>query len=234
MEVSSVQPTGSTHKSRSIPSRFPRAATRRRTAGGGPDSADAPSDPELDSLLVAARAGSSTATERIIGRFRPLVVATASLHRNWLPASVELSDLQQEAVLAICELIPAFDPDKGVAFPTAAKLAVAYRVRRYVRLEAKRGGQGEEQQLKLRSLVEEAVCGQRSLDPTAANPRVRSALRQLTPRQRALIANLYWRDRSPGEIARESNTTVQAVSALRRRAEDELRAALERNEPSAD
>ena len=133
---------------------------------------------------------------------------------------MEPGDLEQEAAQQLCELVRAFDPDRGVNLTTYLQKAVKWRVASFLRAEARRAGHLPLESADLSRLADE-VAAFRS--PERTSPRLARALRQLSPRQRAVIAGLYWRERTAEEMARELGVTQQAVTALRRRAEAAIR-----------
>ena len=190
----------------------PAAPIEARLAGGpGVDVAD---------LATAARRGDCDALQVLYGLYRPLLAGVVARVRPPLPTGVEPGDLEQEAAQQLCELVRAFDPDRGVNLTTYLQKAVKWRVASFLRAEARRAGHLPLESADLSRLADE-VAAFRS--PERTSPRLARALRQLSPRQRAVIAGLYWRERTAEEMARELGVTQQAVTALRRRAEAAIR-----------
>lgn len=66
------------------------------------------------------------------------------------------------------------------------------------------------------------------LSEQVESPALGRALRRLSPRERAVIARVYWREMSAAEIARREGVGPLAVAKLRRQAEAALRQALGR------
>src|SRR5438105_4058678 len=74
-----------------------------------------PSDPELDALVTAARAGDDAAMAVLHARFSPLIRRLA--RRNaWLRARDLDEDLLDEAHVRFPELVKGYDPARGVPF----------------------------------------------------------------------------------------------------------------------
>ncbi len=159
-------------------------------------------------------------------RYRPLIAAVATRQRS-LPPGVDRSDVEQETAAALCELAREFEPDRGIPLGAYLKAKLGWRVWHYLRGERRRTGH-----LPLDAVDVEAIPDSVVETPTpgVASPRVARALRRLSPRQRAVIAGIFWRERTEREIARELNVSHQAVTALRRRAEASLRKSLRPDE----
>jgi len=207
-------------KAHSAPSAPSALIEARPASGPGADVAD---------LAAAARRGDREALQALYGRYRPLLAGVVARVRPPLPAGVEPGDLEQEAAQQFCELVRAFDPDRGVNLTTYLQKALKWRVASFLRAEARRAGHLPLESADLSRLADEMAV---SPSPERASPRLARALRQLSPRQRAVIAGLYWRERTAGEMARELGVTPQAVTALRRRAEAAIREELSEDQGS--
>ena len=175
---------------------------------------------ELVHLALRAQSGDAAATAALLERYRPLL---ASVTRRWwrgLPTGVERADVEQEASKCLCELILAYDPARGSPLGAFLKASLGWRVSHFLRAEARRARHGRLDDLDVEEIADSVV-----VDPTPgiANPRVARALRRLSPRQRGVIAGIFWRDRTTKELAAELSVTPQAVTALRRRAEQVIR-----------
>jgi RNA polymerase sigma factor (sigma-70 family) len=181
---------------------------------------------ELGPLLVQARSGDRPAFAKLHGRLAPLIAAIAARYRPYLPHGVDVDDLRQEMALRLLDALGEFDTERSDAFLAYLKLDLRRHVSSFLRVEARRSGRNAAQRDRLLSLARAASCDPFAIAPDSASPRLRAALRQLRPGQRAVIAGIYWRDRQTRELASELNVTVQAVTAVRRRAEAKLRAAL--------
>ena len=184
---------------------------------GGPNAAP---QPDLASLVDAARQGDSIALQRLYGCYRPLLRGIVAELRSRLPAGLDPDDLAQETARHFCELVRAFDPAQGTNLTTYLQRKLRWRVVNFLRAEKRRAGHLRLEAAQLDRLAEE--MGHARHDDLAS-PRLARALRRLSPRQRTVIAGIYWQERRAGELARQLGITPQAVTALRRRAEAALR-----------
>ncbi len=191
-----------------------------------------------DDVLRAARRGDDSALHLIWNACQPVL---DDVVRRCHPASsAEADDLVQEAAIAVLSFIQQGEADHSsttcsetYAVQTALERAIRWRLYNYVRRERKRGRRllsTDEQSLE-RAL---AHSGARAGVPSPLpGRRVARALETLSPRQRAVVNGLYFRDQSVATLSRELQVTPQAVTALHRRALATLRNALGMTEPSA-
>lgn len=177
-------------------------------------------------LAIAARSGDREALASLCARYRPLIGAVASRYRA-LPAGVERADVEQEAAQALCELALTFDPARGIPLAAYLKAKLGWRVAHYLRQEQRRTGHLPLESIDVES-IPESVANLPS--PGIASHRVARALRRLSPRQRAVIAGIFWRERTAREMAIELQVSHQAVAALKRRAEAAIRRELDGRE----
>jgi RNA polymerase sigma factor (sigma-70 family) len=177
-------------------------------------------DEDVAQLAIRARAGDRAAMTRLLDRYRPLLISVARRSRRVLPVGVERGDVEQEASKCLCELVHAFDPTRGTPLGAYLKAKLGWRVAHYLRAEARRSGHRRLEDLDVEEIAGSVV---EDPEPGVANPRVVRALRRLSPRQRAVIAGIFWRERTTRELAAELKVKPPAVTALRRRAERSLR-----------
>lgn len=91
---------------------------------------------ELDILLQSARIGHLDAREKIIQRFRPLIIKTASsLSGKYVDAARD--DEISIGMLAINHAIDTFDPQGGAAFFSYAELLIKRRLIDHYRRESR-------------------------------------------------------------------------------------------------
>jgi RNA polymerase sigma factor (sigma-70 family) len=174
---------------------------------------------EVAALARAAADGDRAALAALYDGYRPLLAGVIGQLRRRLPPGVERMDLQQEAARVFCESVRSYDPSRRVNLTTYLVKSVRWRVANYLRAEARRAGQVPLEAAHLDELAEDVASS-----PTdTLSPRVSRALSRLSPRQRAVVAGLYWRERTTVELARELGITAPAVTALRRRAERAIR-----------
>ena len=178
-------------------------------------------NPEIPRLAVAAVAGDRAATEALFGLYQPLLKATtAEVVRRGLPSGVGPDDVAQEAGRQFCELLRAYDLTGGVNLTTYLQRKLKWRVLNFLRAERRRASHAP-----LGASITERLADElaRAPDEGLEDPRLGRALRRLSPRQRSVVAGLYWRDRTARELARDLGVTPQAVTALGRRAIESLR-----------
>lgn len=182
------------------------------------------------SLVARAQGGDGSAIATLFEACRPLIEAAV---RSRLPIrnlpSVDEDDLRQETAKDFIELVQEYHPRKG-PLGIYLRRKLKWRLANYLRAERRRSGRGR---IPLRPIG--------AASPTKRHPasarvvrlrgvRLKSALRTLTPRQRAVLHKHHWEGKKVGEVAREMGVAPQAVTAMRRRAEAWLRQRLEKLE----
>jgi RNA polymerase sigma factor (sigma-70 family) len=179
----------------------------------------------LEPLAAAARAGDSTAQAEVLCQLHPLIAgAIAQALQRRLPTGVEPADVEQEAATQVCALIREYDASRGTSLPLYVGRLLKWRLVNYLRDEARRAGHAPLEAARLEEIADETAD---MPEPCLQAPRLRRALRKLSPRQRAVIVGIYWRQRTARQIAHELGVTRQAANDSRRRAEDILRRELE-------
>jgi len=157
-----------------------------------------------------------------VSDYQPLVASMVRhLARSSRRAGVDLEDLSQEANIALVELVREYAPDRGVPFGSYLKQKLKWRLVNFLarELNRRRRTTGVDE-----SIVERLADSTEALPSTEVlNPRLRAALRQLSPKQRSVLFEVYWREKTTCEIARQLGITPQGVTALRRRAEAHIR-----------
>jgi RNA polymerase sigma factor (sigma-70 family) len=181
-------------------------------------------------LVQAARLGSEAATSQIWDLCGPIVHGSVVRVAGWNRA--EAAEVVQEAALVLLSILqepeqqPSLDFDALVpSFAQRFYRKLQFRIRTYLRAERRRAARtvststpGLETALARRGV---------SLAPTTTGRSIERALERLSPRQRAVVAGLYFKDENVGSIASELRISHQAVTALHRRALAVLRVALE-------
>lgn len=189
---------------------------------GEPSDGCPPSD-DLDKLLPRVRADDPAAMARLHEAVTPLATAIARRYRQFLPRGVEVEDLLQEMALRLGDAVRGYNAERTGDFLSYLSLDLRRHVLSFLRAEARRSGHNAAQRERLIRLARDAVVDPFASVPDLVSPRVRAALRQLTPRQRTVITGIYWRERQTLEVAAELGVTEQAITAARRRAEARLR-----------
>ena len=197
-----------------------------------------PTDPSILTRLVAeARAGDERALDALLVQYKPLLISLVAPLRSWLVGSLDGDDLQQQANLIFIELVKEFQTPSAGDFGSYLKDKLKWRLLNYLRRERRKTLRqailGDDIVETLAEQPRPAIgiaptSGARmGLDITTAvdinNPRLRAALRRLSPKQKSVIFRLYWQGKSVEEIAAELSVSKQSVTGLRRRAEDRIR-----------
>lgn len=171
-------------------------------------------------LVMKAQNGDSAALEALLLRYRPLMLKHIRKMRRHLDDGVlERDDLQQEAARMAIELIHEYVAQGG-SFGSYLKQKLRWRLINYVRRERDRAGR----QVELDNEVGDRLVAElEEGDIGVANPRLRSALRQLSPKQRSVLFKLYWEEKTTRQVAEELRVTDESVRALKRRAEARIR-----------
>jgi RNA polymerase sigma factor (sigma-70 family) len=168
-------------------------------------------------LLERVLAGDEAAIE-------PLVVAAWPRlgRRSW--QSLAYEEVRVEALEELVEAAHAYRAEPTGDFAEFAVARMQRRLSRLIRAERRR-------RTRLFPLLPSddgrAATGMRTrFDDEVESPALANALRRLSPRQRALIARMYWQGLTAGDIAAQDGTGAEAVRRRRRRAEAALRRAL--------
>jgi len=180
-----------------------------------------------ENLVLLAQRGDRRALQLLLDRYRPLLGRTVfDTIRLWGRSAghLDLADLFQEGVRILIELIRAYDPARGVGFTYYLQRNLRWRLYNFLRRERWRLGR----EVPLNEAGVDAV-----IDPAAeprldeVSPRLERALKKLSRKQRWVIFLTYWQERTVEEVAEILKIKPRAVWALRRRAEDRLRAELD-------
>lgn len=187
---------------------------------------DGHSDGEVSNLITRAKDGDKEAVESLLVRYRPLLLNNVRRLRRYIQGDVlSGDDLEQEATKIAIELFREYVPEAAGHFGSYLKQKLRWRLINYVRRERNR----------MRSSVtlDGDVCDNLVGELRAreglevSNPRLRAAMKHLSPKQRSVIFKMYWQERTAQEIASELNVTDESVRALRRRAEERIRKSYE-------
>jgi RNA polymerase sigma factor (sigma-70 family) len=145
--------------------------------------------------------------------------------------AIDRAELEQEAARALLELASSFDPRDG-DFRTYAIDHAHRRLARLLRAERRR--RSRIFPLDGRDEARLAADPTTRFDAEVENPRLRRALRRLSPRLRALIARIYWDGRTTREIADEQGGSAEATRRMLNRAQARLRALMAPRRPLRD
>jgi RNA polymerase sigma factor (sigma-70 family) len=181
-------------------------------------------------LVARAKTGDRLALEALLERYRPLLFDNISNLESRLKGStLEGEDLGQEAVKIAIELVGEYEPGK-VSFGAYLKHKLHWRLVNYVRRERKKSGRLVILDEGIKDGLVEEMRAKASLE--VRNPRLRAAMKDLSPRQRSVLFKLYWEEKTAAQTASDLNVAGKSVQSLRRRAERQIKKSYVRN--SAD
>jgi RNA polymerase sigma factor (sigma-70 family) len=178
-----------------------------------------------DELLAAARAGDAEALSSLWDTCAPLVTMVVRQSRS-RPSTLDPSDIAQEAAQQFFQAVQGDEGTDAQRLTDFLRRRLPHKIYSFLRAERRRLGRqapAEEEE------VERALTRQYRAPGVGGPPgrKLARALERLTPRQRAVIASLYFKDRNRQTVAAEFNLTPKSVSAIHHRALSVLRAALE-------
>lgn len=177
---------------------------------------------EVLDLVARAKDGDAQAMELLLGRYQPLLLDNTRKLKARLKGEVlEGHDLEQEAAKIAIELVREYEPGTASSFGSYLKQKLHWRLVNYVRRERKRRGRQTELDNSVADRLVAEMRTRTSLE--VRDPRLRSAMKGLSPKQRSVLFKIYWEDRTTGETAEELNVTDTSVRALRRRAEEKIK-----------
>lgn len=186
-----------------------------------------------DALAQAAQAGDDQALRTLVARYLPVARRAG---RRWFLVGGDRDDVEQEALIGLCEAVRDFDSDQGTSFRTFAELCVARQVLTAVRRATRHKHRPLNRSVPLTPVPDEAVDLVRVLaaeaDPAedvVARVGIDDALAQLSarlsPLERDVLA-LCLERRSYGEIGarlgRHPKAVDNAVQRIKRKAGADL------------
>lgn len=188
--------------------------------------------PDTDQLLDRTAAGDASAAQELLTRYRPRLRQMVAIHLDRrVSARVDPSDVVQEALAEAYQRLPQFAHDRTVSFyPWLRKLAW----QRLVKLHRDHVTRAKRSVLRevnvALPLPEDSVMQlANQLAATGTEPgqhlvkqemreRVRTALKQLRPADRSLLAMRYLEHMSLKEISEATETTLSAARKRHTRA----------------
>jgi RNA polymerase sporulation-specific sigma factor len=185
-----------------------------------------------DALARAAQAGDDLALRALVARYLPVARRAG---RRWFLAGGDRDDVEQEALIGLCEAVRDYDPEQGTSFRTFAELCVARQVLTAVRGATRHKHLPLNRSVPLTPVPDDVVDLRPALavadpaDAVVAQVGIDDALAQLSarlsPLEREVLA-LCLERRSYGEIGRRlgrpPKTVDNAVQRIKRKAEAEL------------
>lgn len=178
-----------------------------------------------DHLFHDARNGDSEALSALWDVCAPIVKPVVHRYEAAARPTVEAADVAQEAARVFLETVRSDVCPSGAHFVQQLARILPHRLFSYLRAERRRLGR---QVLLEQPAVERALQRGKSRGSASGPPgrQVARAIERLSPRQRAVIAGLYFHDDDVRTLARQLGVSHQAVSNLHRRALTALRDAL--------
>jgi RNA polymerase sporulation-specific sigma factor len=186
-----------------------------------------------DALARAAQDGNDLALGTLVARYLPVA---RRARRRWFLVGGDRDDVEQEALIGLCEAVRDFDPDQGASFRSFAELCVARQVLTAVRRASRHKHLPLNRSVPL-SPVPDDVVDLRPVLAAEADPADAVVARlgtddalaalsaRLTPLERQVLA-LSLERRSYGEIGarlgRGTKAVDNAVQRIKRKAEAEL------------
>lgn len=182
-----------------------------------------------DDLVQAARSGDSLAISQLWDACTPILEDALHQHPG-LVSAVEPADAAQEAALTFLRVLQstAVAQREGDAtddredFASTLARALYWRLRDYIRAERRRRSrQAFADTFAMERALARSATGARTGGPPGRA--LARALASLSPRQRAVVAALYFKEMAVPEVSKAMDISPQAVTALHRRALLELR-----------
>ncbi len=186
-----------------------------------------------DDLFLHARDGDSDALSALWDRCAPIVGYALRRYRPPADSPLDRSDVAQEAACFFLETLRRDDCPNGAALVQRLYHQLPSHLSSYLRAERRRLGRqvlADEPELE-RALQRGRVTARPGGPP---GRRIARALQRLSPRQRAVIAGLYFAERSRESIAKELGIRANTVSQFHQRALTTLREILSTPEPTED
>lgn len=186
-----------------------------------------------DELFLHARNGDSDALSALWDRCAPIVGHALRRYHPPADSPLDRSDVAQEAACFFLETLHRDDCPNGAALVQRLFHQLPSHLSSYLRAERRRLGRqilADEPELE-KALQRGRVTARPSGPP---GRRIARALQRLSPRQRAVIAGIYFAERSRESIAEELGIRANTVSQFHQRALTTLREILSAPEPSDD
>jgi RNA polymerase sigma-H factor len=171
-----------------------------------------------DALARAAQAGNDLALRTLVARYLPVAQRAG---RRWYLAGGDRDDVEQEALIGLCEAVRDYDPEQGTSFRSFAELCVSRQVLTAVRGATRHKHRPLNRSVPLTPLHDDVVDLRPALaavaDPAEAvvdrvgiDDALASLSARLSPLERQVLA-LCLERRSYGEIGRRLGRAPKAV-----------------------
>ena len=179
-------------------------------------------------LVGRAKGGCNKSMEDLIEKLQPLIYSVVGRYRD----RREAEDLYQDACVLVIEAVRDYEEEKGVPFLGFAKSRVYFGIHNMVRKDVftlsldQPYGDGDGKSL-LDQLVDESEGMDDYLIRKEVSRLIRSALENLTPKQRDVIEGYYFEEKLLKDMALDRGVHYKAVLKLKGKAMEKLRKELE-------
>lgn len=171
----------------------------------------------INELVQQARAGSREASEELLARFKPLMIATIKRHHT----GSDWEDLLQAAALSILEGIQAYDAQKGIPFPAYIKTKLNFDIynlcRKNRNILSYQLSINNEEQDPLSWLADDTIDIQQQILRKEQTTALHTALAELQPKHRELIVLHFFKNITLKEIAEEMGISYKTAQRYKAR-----------------
>lgn len=178
-------------------------------------------NPKFDQLLTHALQGNEKAQEDLFVALRPLILSSI---RKYHYRSEQFDDLEQLGLIAVYECLQSFDPNRGVHFLGYVKSQLRYL---YLEMNRERVCLSLDQPgpdgLAPIDLLEDEVNIEEDFLVRQDHLELSSAMSALTPTERQIILDYYYRGHSMKQIASDRGTSYRTVVNNKKRALNKLK-----------
>lgn len=192
-----------------------------------------PSTTIPDDLFLHAKNGDTDAISLLWNACEPLIADGLRRHPTSSAPTLSASDVAQESARIFLEAVRGNECRSVASLTSFLASKLPYRLQSYVRAERRRLGR---QVIPNEPAIENVLAHGRRNAYSGGPPgrRIARALERLSPRQRAVITGLYFREESLRKVARDLAISYAAVSAVHGRALSILREALREGDDEAE
>ncbi len=195
---------------------------------------------EQEAALVAqAVSGDKTAENRLVESNLRFVVKVAFSYWQWAVSrypGISLMDLLQAGCIGLIESVKKVDPARQTRVLTYAALGIGWRMRRVTELYRRHmvcrslddplndSGDSEDE----RTLLDEIPADNESADVSAYHRSIRGLVERLSPRQKRVLLERYWSDKTLDEIGLLQGVSGERIRRIESRALLRLRLELKK------
>ncbi len=178
----------------------------------------------INNLVQQSKAGSLEASEELLSRLKPLILAT--IKRNYFGTGPNWEDLFQEASLSILEGARDYDEQRGIPFLAYIKTKLKFDIYNLCRSERTLGSRildyNKDDQDPLDFVVDETANPQEDLLTNEQTCAVEDALNILEPKHQEVIKLFFYQNISLKDIAVRMGISYKTAQRYKARALDTL------------